>query len=44
MKQFCNIFNNNCYINDQIVNEFVCVNFDFNLPVVDVEFLKATLM
>ena len=44
MTQFCNIFNNNCHINDQIVNEFVCVNFDLNLPVVDVEFLKTNLM
>ena len=41
MKEFCNILNNNCHINDQIVNEFVCVDFD---PVVDVELLKTNLM
>ena len=44
MTQFCNIFNRNCQINDETVNEFVCVNFDLNLPVVDIEFLKASLM
>ena len=37
MKQFCSIFNNNCQINYEIVNEFVCVNIDLNLPVIDID-------
>ena len=44
MKQFCSIFSNDYHINDKIINEFVCVSFDLNLPVVDVEFLKSSLM
>ena len=44
MKQFCSIFSDNYHENDQIVNEFVCASFDLNLPVVDVDFLKSSLM
>ena len=44
MDKFCSLFSKNCQMNDVIVNEFVCINFDVELPVIDVEFLKSSLL
>ena len=44
MDKFCSLFSNNYQMNDVIVNEYVCINFDVKLPVIDVEFLKSSLL
>ena len=44
MQQLCSVFCDNYQVNDLIVNEFVCVNFNLNLPIIDIDFLKNSLM
>ena len=44
MDIFCSLFSNNYQMNDVIVNEFVCINFDVKLPVINVDFLKSSLL
>ena len=43
LKQICSVFCNHYELNDMIVNEYVCINFDMKLSVVDVDFLKMRL-
>ena len=43
LKQICSVFCNHYELNDMIVNEYACINFDMKLSVVDVDFLQMRL-
>ena len=43
LKHICSVFCNHYELNDMIVNEYVCINFDMKLSIVDVDFLKMRL-